>query len=90
MTNENASVNILIFQIEIVQSHYPERLYKIFVVNMSWFHRTLWFAVKPFLKESTKRKVNLIGDDSEEIINALTMDIDIEVIPKDLGGKNPI
>lgn len=90
MTSENASVNILTFQIDMVQNHYPERLYKIFVVNMGWFQRTIWFAVKPFVKESTKKKINLIGDDNEEIIRALTMDIDLEVIPIDLGGKNPI
>lgn len=78
------------FQIDILQLYYPERLYKLFLVNMAWFQKTIWYAVKPFVKDSTRKKISLIGDNNEEIFKAISEEIDPELIPVDLGGKNLI
>ena len=88
ISNENSSIGVLKFQIDILQNHFPERLYKLFVVNMSWLPKTIWYAVKPFIKESTKNKINLFGDNTDEILKALSEEIDPELIPVDLGGRN--
>lgn len=90
LTNENSSIGLLKFQIEVLQSHLPERLHKVYVVNMSWFVQTIWYIVKPMVKDSTKRKIVMIGDNVNEIFNNLKQEIDEDVIPMDLGGKNPI
>jgi len=87
LENENSSLSVLKYEIDTLQNHYPERLYKLFAVNTTWLAKTLWYAVKPFLKETTRNKISLIGDNIEEIFKTLSKDIDPEGIPIDIGGK---
>ena len=75
------------FQVEVLQSHYPERLHRLFAVNVDWLGKTVWFAVKPFLKEATRNKIVLIGDNNDEIFKALDGEMDIDAIPIEFGGK---
>ena len=72
---------------EIRRSFYPERLHRLFAVNVDWLGKTVWFAVKPFLKEATRNKIVLIGDNNDEIFKALDGEMDIDAIPIEFGGK---
>ena len=87
VTSENADLKFLQFEIEILQNHYPERLHKLFAVNMDWFTRAIWHTVKHFLRESTRNKINLFGDDVNEYLEALSKEMDKKIIPKDIGGE---
>ena len=87
LASENSSISVLKYEIDVLQNHYPERLFKLHAVNMTWLPRTIWMAVKPFLKESTRNKIELTGDNSEEIFTKLVQEIDPDGIPIDLGGK---
>ena len=90
ITNDNSHLGTLKYQVDSLQSHYPERLHKLFAVNMSWVAKTIWYAVKPFVKESTRNKLVLIGDNSDEIFNSMKEEIDINIIPIEFGGENKI
>ncbi len=43
----------------VIQDCYPERTYKIFVVNANWLLKIVWGIVKPFLDPCTVTRVHL-------------------------------
>lgn len=87
VTSENADLKFLQFEIDILQNHYPERLYKLFAVNMDWFTRAIWHTIKHFLRESTRAKINLFGDDENEYLGVISQELDRKLIPKNIGGE---
>jgi len=66
----------------------PERQYKLIAVNVSIFAYTIWGVLKPLLPKKTLAKINIIGTDVKEIVDTLSKEMDISVIPEYLGGKN--
>jgi hypothetical protein len=43
--------------LEILQRHYPERLYRAYVCNPPWVFSTFWAVIKPFVDPVTKTKI---------------------------------
>lgn len=66
----------------------PERQYKLITVNVSMFANAVWGILKPLLPKRTLSKINIIGTDPKEIIETLTKEMDISIIPSYLGGTN--
>lgn len=64
----------------------PDILTKVFVVNCGWAVKAMYSAVKGFLPERTTSKVCIMGTDIEENKKAIGEVIDLEIVPKDLGG----
>ena len=54
-----ANVDLKLFKdmAPIVQCCYPERIYKVYVVNINWLMNMVWKIMKAFMEESTVRKV---------------------------------
>ncbi|KAI9994995.1 hypothetical protein PInf_011880 [Phytophthora infestans] len=68
----------------VMQRHYPQRSFKIFIVNVpSWFGMA-WKGVKPLLNEATRAKTNILTD--SETATALLKFIDAENLPLEYGG----
>lgn len=69
--------------------HYcPERQYKFIAVNIGTFARIVWGVLKPLLPKRTIEKLCFAGSDKAEILEILSKEMDITVIPEYLGGKN--
>ncbi|CAK4626008.1 hypothetical protein LEN26_009200 [Aphanomyces euteiches] len=67
------------------EQYYPERLYKIFIVNPpSWFNMA-WKAVSPMINQKTRDKIHVVRG-QKEIQKALLEYIDAENLPEIYGG----
>lgn len=69
---------------EIAQNYYPETLYKMFLINSSFFFSAVWTIVKGFIDEKTRNKVNV---EKSSYQKKLLEYIDEENLPSFLGGK---
>lgn len=67
-----------------------ERQYKIIAVNVASFAVYWWHLVKSFVPKNVVRTVSMLGDSVAEIREVLLKEMDEEVIPEYLGGKNII
>ncbi|KAG6973374.1 hypothetical protein JG688_00003585 [Phytophthora aleatoria] len=68
----------------VMQRHYPQRSFKIFIVNVpSWFGMA-WKGVKPLLNEATRAKTNILTE--SESAAALLEVIDADNLPIEYGG----
>lgn len=54
-----------------VMSYYPERQYKIIVLNSDFVTRTCYKILKPFLPQRTVEKVQMVGKNFQEIKEVL-------------------
>ena len=70
--------------IDLDQRHYPESMYKMFIINAPWLLSTAFEVVKPWLDPMTLSKIQILGEDYKEI---LLKDIGIDQLPFYLGGK---
>ncbi|CAD8142156.1 unnamed protein product [Paramecium octaurelia] len=69
-------------------NYYPERQFRIYVINTNFLTRSFYTMLKPFLPSRTVEKINFVGQDFNEIKKALLKDLDEETIPERYGGKN--
>jgi hypothetical protein len=48
-------------------SNYPETLGTMFIVNAPWAFSSIWAWISPMLKESTQKKIHVLGADYKEV-----------------------
>ena len=72
--------------INVMQSHYVERLGKAFFVNAPWLFNALWRVISPFLDPVTKAKVSFIKSNRAGL-EELHQTIDPSQLEEDLGGS---
>jgi hypothetical protein len=70
--------------LEMDQKFYPERLYKLFIINCPWYFNTIYSIFKPFIDQKTRDKIIILGGD---FLSALEEVIDRKCIPTDYGGE---
>eukprot|EP00829_Urostomides_striatus_P012531 TRINITY_DN330_c0_g1_i22.p2 TRINITY_DN330_c0_g1~~TRINITY_DN330_c0_g1_i22.p2 ORF type:complete len:252 (+),score=35.20 TRINITY_DN330_c0_g1_i22:69-824(+) len=68
---------------KICQDYYPETLGTMYIVNCSWYLRTGWSIIKPFLDAKTTEKIHIYGDKYKK---DLLEHIEAEMLPEFLGG----
>ncbi|DBA82715.1 TPA: hypothetical protein ACH3X1_006948 [Trebouxia sp. C0004] len=68
-----------------VGMHYPERLYKLVLLNAPSFFSLLWRICEPIMPGSTRNKVKVVRS-HQELIAALADECDAAQIPSDYGG----
>lgn len=69
---------------EILQTHYPQRVEKVFMINVPIIFNGLWKVVKPFLEEDIRNRVMFV--DKKKTAEILTSEIDAEYLPRECGG----
>lgn len=47
---------------------YPESLGNMYIVNAPWTFTALWSLIKPCLKETTQKKIQVLGDDYKDVL----------------------
>ncbi|KAG1690212.1 hypothetical protein DVH05_028286 [Phytophthora capsici] len=69
----------------VMQRHYPQRSFRIFIVNVpSWFG-IAWKGLKPLMNEATRAKTSILTEG--ETAGALLEVIDAQNLPEEYGGK---
>ncbi|KAI0207689.1 Clavesin-2 [Lamellibrachia satsuma] len=77
--------HILKLMIEGLQDCFPARFTAIHFVNQPWYIEAIFKVMKPFLKEKTKQKIHMIGNN----LALLYAHVQREVLPAELGGDGP-
>lgn len=78
------AITVLKSSASISEAHYPERSYKIFVLNIPRWFNVIFKIVKPFIAEETLKKVRIYRHGFEE---ELLSEIDADILPKKYGGN---
>jgi len=64
------------------EKHFPESVYKVFVLNQPTIFSVFWLMLKPVLNQRTVEKISFCGADLTPIFN----EIDSNQLPVDIGG----
>uniref|UniRef100_A0A7N0TFF0 CRAL-TRIO domain-containing protein n=1 Tax=Kalanchoe fedtschenkoi TaxID=63787 RepID=A0A7N0TFF0_KALFE len=82
---KNVDPRGIITGFQLLQSYYPERLAKCFLLNMPWFFVSVWRMISRFLEKTTLEKIKIVSseDEKEEFIN----EVGAAVLPELFGGN---
>mmetsp|Transcript_9037 Transcript_9037/g.17692 ORF Transcript_9037/g.17692 Transcript_9037/m.17692 type:complete len:309 (-) Transcript_9037:402-1328(-) len=70
---------------KVIQMHYPERSYKMIVINAPWWFKTVWALISPLLDPRTKEKIVILGSDYKA---KLLEYLDESEVPVEYGGTD--
>jgi len=65
-------------------SNYPESLGNMYIINAPWAFHLVWKTVRPWLKESTQAKIQILGADYQDVLRKA---IEPANLPDWLGGQ---
>ena len=65
------------------EQYYPERLYKVYLINAPWYFTAIYALVSPWIDEKTATKINVLGSNYLETLQA---EINDSEIPVEYGG----
>lgn len=68
-----------------MQAHYPERTYKIIIINAPWWFKTVYYVVSPFIDSRTRKKIHVHG---KGYAKYLLEEISEDCLPISYGGKD--
>ncbi|KAI5193834.1 clavesin-2 isoform X1 [Manis pentadactyla] len=77
--------SMLRLAIEGLQDSFPARFGGIHFVNQPWYIHALYTVIRPFLKEKTRKRIFLHGNN----LNSLHQLIHPEILPSEFGGMLP-
>jgi hypothetical protein len=66
-------------------AYFPERLYRMIVINAPWYFPALYNMFKPFIDPRTREKIIILGVDFHA---ELAEYMDLSEIPSDFGGED--
>lgn len=81
----NCDIRAYLAALDIMQSYYPERLGKVFLIHVPYLFMKAWKMVYPFIDEKTKKKFVFVDD--KNLKSTLLADIDEDQLPDIYGGK---
>lgn len=73
--------------INVLQSHYPERLAVAFLYNPPRIFEAFWKAVKYFLDPKTSEKVKFVYPKKKDSVELMQTFFDMDNLPSEFGGK---
>ncbi|KAH7296020.1 hypothetical protein KP509_26G004400 [Ceratopteris richardii] len=74
--------------LKILQDHYPERLGKLFMLNVPLAFQSAWQIVSKFMDPNVRKKIVFVN--KKKVLETLTNDIDISQLPRHFGGELPM
>ncbi len=72
----------------ILQNHYPERLFRAYLLNPPMIFSGFWTMISPFIDPITKDKIRFVRGNKEKMIESLSKDISADVIENSIGGND--
>ncbi|KAI3719831.1 hypothetical protein L6452_20736 [Arctium lappa] len=82
---KNVDAHGLISGFQFLQAYYPERLVKLYMLNMPRFFVSIWKMISYFLEKATLDKIMIVT--SEEERKRFITEVGKEVLPEELGGE---
>ncbi|BBG94598.1 Sec14p-like phosphatidylinositol transfer family protein [Prunus dulcis] len=82
---KNVDARGLITGFQFLQSYYPERLAKCFILNMPWFFVSVWRMVSRFLEKATAEKIVIVSNEDET--KNFIKEVGEETLPEEYGGR---
>lgn len=70
----------------IIQEHYPERGFMVFVINVPVWFSFIWETVKHFVNPRTREKIRILGTDYQTELYKV---VPRNALPELYGGTNP-
>ncbi|CAH8382412.1 unnamed protein product [Eruca vesicaria subsp. sativa] len=70
---------------QFLQSYYPERLAKCYILHMPGFFLTVWKFICRFLDKATQEKIVIVTDEEEE--KKFKEEIGVDALPEEYGGQ---
>ncbi|XP_024988313.1 SEC14 cytosolic factor-like isoform X2 [Cynara cardunculus var. scolymus] len=85
LSYKNVDARGLISGFQFLQAYYPERLARLYVLNMPWFFVSVWKMVSRFLEKATLNKIVIVNN--EEQRKEFVMEVGKEALPEEFGGN---
>ncbi|XAR63684.1 hypothetical protein NMG60_11023710 [Bertholletia excelsa] len=85
ITYKNIDARGLITGFQFLQSYYPERLAKCYLLNMPWFFVSVWKLVSQFLEQATLKKIMIVSNEEEN--REFIREVGEEALPAEYGGR---
>lgn len=82
---KNLDPHGLIIGFQLLQSYYPERLAKCYMLNMTRFLASMWKMISYFLDKATQEKIIFVY--SEEEKREFVKHVGEDIVPEEYGGK---
>ncbi|XP_024988992.1 SEC14 cytosolic factor-like isoform X2 [Cynara cardunculus var. scolymus] len=82
---KNVDAHGLISAFQFLQAYYPERLAKLYMLNMPRFFVSVWKMISYFLEKATLHKIMIVT--SEEERKHFVTEVGKEVLPEVFGGE---
>lgn len=86
ITFKNVDARGLITGFQFLQSYYPERLARCFILNMPGFFVSVWRMVSYFLEKATLEKIVIVSNEAER--RDFIKEIGEEALPEEYGGRS--
>lgn len=83
--SSNLNPKVLKLMIEGLQDCFPARFKGIHFINQPWYVEALLTMIRPFLKDKTKEKIYMHGNNMSTLHEYVSKDI----LPAELGGEGP-
>ncbi|KAM7269816.1 hypothetical protein ACFE04_025313 [Oxalis oulophora] len=84
----SSDIRAYLAALSIMQDCYPERLGKLYIVNVPYIFMTAWKMVYPFIDNNTRKKIVFV--ENKKMKTTLLADIDESQLPDIYGGKLPL
>ncbi|KAJ9563872.1 hypothetical protein OSB04_009032 [Centaurea solstitialis] len=82
---KNVDAHGLISGFQFLQAYYPERLVKLYMLNMPRFFVSVWKMISYFLEKATLDKIMIVT--TEEDRKRFVTEVGKEALPEELGGE---
>ncbi|CAN1151509.1 Sec14 cytosolic factor [Linum perenne] len=86
---KNVDARGLITGFQFLQAYYPERLHKLYILNMPKFFVNVWKLISRFLEKATLDKVVMIVTNEEER-SEFVSEVGEETLPEEYGGRGKL
>ncbi|XP_021593670.1 CRAL-TRIO domain-containing protein YKL091C isoform X2 [Manihot esculenta] len=86
VTYKNVDVRAFIAGFQVLQGYYPERLAKLFILNMPRFFVSVWKMISRFLDKATLEKIVIVSKEEER--RNLIKEIGEDTLPEEYGGRS--
>jgi hypothetical protein len=81
----NCDIRGYVAGLDIMQSYYPERLGRVFLIHVPYMFMAAWKMVYPFIDERTRKKFVFVAD--KDLHSTLLDAIDESQLLEEYGGK---
>ncbi|KAI3719830.1 hypothetical protein L6452_20735 [Arctium lappa] len=85
LSYKNVDARGLISGFQFLQAYYPERLARLYILNMPWFFVSVWKMVSHFLEKATLNKIVMVNN--EEQRKQFVAEVGKEALPEEFGGN---